>query len=228
MLRSAPPSASDAMFGTVSIHRRGHRTVANASRLGEIHEESANLVIWRRNLPPPLRAWLDRLANTARFQLDLIVGECAGGAADLVAIVPPSPERRWLEGDLGKLIRRFSALTCRAQVKACFGVVETNACRKLHADWVPLRLLCTYAGPGTEWVPDAAVRREAMVEPLPCPDAANAAIVPGEGAIRRARVGDVVVMKGETYPGNAGHGAVHRSPPIEAAGERRLVLKLSV
>lgn len=199
-----------------------------ASRLGEIHEENANVVIWRRHIPGTVRLWFEDITRLARFQLDLAFDHDAYGASDLVSVVPPSPERRWLEADLRKLIRRFARLACSLRVKTSFGVVETNACRKLHADWVPLRLLCTYAGPGTEWVPNHAVRRDAMVEPLPCPDAANAAIVPDPAAIRRVAVGDVIVMKGENYPGNAGRGAVHRSPPVESTGERRLVLKLSV
>jgi len=57
-------------------------------------------------------------------------------------------------------------------------------------------------------------------------DAANRAIVPDAQAIRRASAGHVVLLKGELYPGNAGNGAVHRSPPIAEAGERRLVLTL--
>jgi glutathione S-transferase len=42
-----------------------------------------------------------------------------------------------------------------ARVKACFGATTTNACRKFHADYVGLRILCTYAGPGTDGVDEA-------------------------------------------------------------------------
>jgi hypothetical protein len=42
--------------------------------------------------------------------------------------------------------------------------------------------------------------------------------------VRCANTGDVLVLKGELWPNNRGRGAIHRSPPIEGTGSRRLVL----
>lgn len=43
--------------------------------------------------------------------------------------------------------------------------------------------------------------------------------------IVRAAAGDVVLLKGDSWPGNAGRGAIHRSP-AQSANEARLVLTL--
>jgi hypothetical protein len=59
-----------------------------------------------------------------------------------------------------------------------------------------------------------------------CVDAANTRIVRRGSGIRCSGPGDVVLLKGELFDGNRGRGAVHRSPPIEATGERRIVLTL--
>jgi len=131
-----------------------------------------------------------------------------------------------LARDIEKLASRYASLKGNLRIDASLAVVTTDKCRKFHADFKPLRLVCTYAGPGTEWVANEAVQRAALINEIEDLDAANRAIVPDAQAIRRASAGHVVLLKGELYPGNAGNGAVHRSPPIAEAGERRLVLTL--
>ena len=58
----------------------------------------------------------------------------------------------------------------------------------MHVDAVALRLLCTYAGLGTEWR-DAA------------------------GAVRRMTAGQVGLFKGSAWPDRAPR-ILHRSPPV--------------
>lgn len=78
--------------------------------------------------------------------------------------------------------------------------VRGNACRKVHADYTDLRLICTLAGPGTDYTlgdePDAAL--------LPIP------------------TGITALFKGHEF--GTGHSVcLHRSPPVGDSGERRLV-----
>jgi hypothetical protein len=114
-----------------------------------------------------------------------------------------------------------------------WAIVRTDKCRKFHADYVKLRLLVTYEGPGTLWVPEEGVSRAAMADRVPCPETDNARIVADPTRwVRQARVGDVVLLKGEAWPGNAGRGAVHRSPPLTSHSDgpeaaRRVVLTLT-
>jgi hypothetical protein len=145
----------------------------------------------------------------------------------LVAALPASPERDALADDLGAIVERFIALCGADRPHAHLEVLDDDGCRRFHCDYVGLRLLTTYFGPGTEWLPDSAVNREALVPSGVPPDEANEAIVRDRAGIRRARPGDVIALKGEGWPGNAGRGAVHRSPAVEAAGGRRLVFKLT-
>jgi hypothetical protein len=89
-------------------------------------------------------------------------------------------------------------------------------------DYVRYRLITTYVGPGTEWVPEEAVRREALDHPTDCPCDANKEIVRDPSAIRHAVPGEVIVMKGALHPGR--RGAIHRSPAIEGTGRVRVLL----
>lgn len=90
-------------------------------------------------------------------------------------------------------------------------------CPRFHVDRIPVRLLCTYGGPGSEW--------------LPAPSVPGGLLVPGcsqEGrveaaAIQRLEPGQVALFKGETWGEQPGNGVVHRSPPVADRSERLLV-----
>lgn len=99
------------------------------------------------------------------------------------------------------LATRFAALMGCETVRVRLEGVTGNACRKVHADYTDLRLICTLAGPGTDYTlgddPDAPLLR-----------------VP---------TGAVALFKGLAF-GTGHKPCLHRSPPIEGSGERRLVL----
>jgi hypothetical protein len=132
------------------------------------------------------------------------------------------PARTWLTMDIAILLARLAHLADARRLRVSFGAVRTDQCRKFHVDYVRYRLVTTYVGPGTEWVPDEAVRREALDHPPDCPCDANKEIVREASAIRHAVPGEVIVMKGARHPNH--RGAVHRSPPIEGTGRVRVVL----
>ncbi len=108
-----------------------------------------------------------------------------------------------LAADIDDLVRRFSALTRRPAVRLRLEAVEGDACRRFHADYTDLRLVTTYAGPGTDI-------RETPAEDAP---------------VRRIGTGDIALSKGKLFPGEPPV-LLHRSPPIEGTGERRVVLVL--
>jgi hypothetical protein len=93
-----------------------------------------------------------------------------------------------LYADFRRLAHRLAGLTGSPNVRMRFEHVVDDSCCKLHVDAVGLRLLCTYAGAGTEWVDDA-------------------------GRVRRLATMEVGVFKGSVFPG-AGPRVLHRSPPL--------------
>lgn len=201
-----------------SILRRADAAVEAGERLtqGEV-----NLVSWHRELPSGLDAQLVDWAKRFPAQFDEIV--CVS-SYELSAATRglAEPARAWLTMDVAILIARLAHLADARRLRVSLGAVRTDRCRKFHVDYLRYRLVTTYVGPGTEWVPDAAVRREALDHPQDCPCNANKEIVRDPSAVRHAVPGEVIVMKGALHPGH--HGAVHRSPPIEGTGRVRVVL----
>jgi hypothetical protein len=100
-------------------------------------------------------------------------------------------------------------------VRLRLDAVTGDACRRWHRDCVPLRLICTYRGPGTQWVPPAW--GDAVIAQ---PDADTAQAL-------SFQAGDVALFKGCGWAGQTHDGGiVHRSPRIAGTGITRLVLVL--
>jgi Protein of unknown function (DUF1826) len=118
--------------------------------------------------------------------------------------------RNMLVTDILMLANRFAAVMDVGDVEIRLEHVTTNACKKFHGDYVTARLICTYVGPGTQWLEgeDAAN--------CDCGDPHN---------IRQLSTGDVALFKGRLW--SAEPPAIHRSPPIEGTGEERLVLAIN-
>ena len=92
-------------------------------------------------------------------------------------------------------------------------------CRKFHTDVNDLRMLCTYLGPGTLWVPDEAIDLDASYARGNGKD-----IVIDLEKVEQVGTGDVVILKGALYP--EANAILHRSPTIEENGEKRLLLRI--
>lgn len=96
-------------------------------------------------------------------------------------------------------------------------LLRGTMCPRFHVDRVPVRLLCTYQGIGTEWLPEGKVTRAKSSAPLPDQ-------LVGAGDADRLATGAVGLLKGEAWECNEGRGLVHRSP--EPGDQPRLVLAL--
>ncbi len=79
-------------------------------------------------------------------------------------------------------------MTGHATLRLRLEHVADDACRKFHVDAVRLRLLCTYAGLGTEWIDPA-------------------------GQVQRMPLMQAGLFKGAAYP-DAAPRVLHRSPPV--------------
>jgi hypothetical protein len=140
--------------------------------------------------------------------------------------LPPGSVRARVAADLAVMVPAFCALTGEDAAQVSLEVVASDACRKFHTDWVTLRAICTYAGPGTEVVPERYVRRAFLATDQGGLEATNRAIVADLRRVQKAAPGEWLLLKGEAWPGNEGRGAVHRSPTIANRGLRRVVLKI--
>ena len=97
----------------------------------------------------------------------------------------------------------FRSVLGYSDVKVKLEIVRGTRCPRFHMDFVPLRAICTFAGPGTVYLPTGAF----------CIDGDSVSEVV-ESAAEVACTGDWVFLKGRHWPGAKGLGAVHRSPHV--------------
>lgn len=187
--------------GTAPAHVATCRSPAG---LSAIHQPQINFVVWERTLEPAL------LADLAATDLHRVADiRFAARRPDLpAALAGAMADAGWegaaLAADIVALAGHFADVMACPAVDLRLEVVADNACHKFHADYVPARLVTTYVGPGTDWLPNGA------------DDAAQA---------RRLAAGAVAIFKGRSWPTD--HPIIHRSPPIAGTGLRRIVLVLN-
>ncbi|MHA3979375.1 DUF1826 domain-containing protein [Halovulum sp. GXIMD14794] len=181
----------------------------SASILHEIHRSGCAAAVWQRNLPPVFSAWLAALPQGRLPALREIVdlGEVATKVRSVCAKDGDSSVGLdLLAQDVSALARHFSEITGQELMHLRLDVVRGNACHRFHTDYVPLRMLCTYRGSGTQFGPAGEDGNPSTVDQM--------------------RAGDVGLFRGRLWPGDVPCGLLHRSPPIEGTGEIRLLLAI--
>ena len=174
--------------------------------LDRIHEPAIHLALWQRRRPASLN-WLDTLDFN---EIDDVQEQLA--MADLAATLPAALTRAGyaeslrgavLAAEIAAQAQRFAHIMKRDAVRLRLEVIETDACRKFHADNVEARLLMPLTEPGTQWIETAAG-----------PDA----------PINHLAAGTVGLFKGRIWAETPA--ILHRSPPIAGTGQSRLLLVL--
>lgn len=110
----------------------------------------------------------------------------------------------WIE-DMAQVCSTF----CDTQGSDAVGfwLGSQRGCQRYHVDNVPMRLLVTYAGKGTEWLPDEAADRTAFANGEP-----NERIVKNPEAKQFMNAWDVSVFRGGPK------GLLHRTPDDALTG----------
>jgi Protein of unknown function (DUF1826) len=184
--------------------------------VGEIDLVDPTLILWRRTQPYRFRSLLEyyKRAEAARAMETALVSTIVEVDRNRIAdFLPPVPKRliaarNAFAIELQRLITLFASVDGKSVVRIKLEVERGDRCRYFHADQVGLRLLCSYLGPGTEWVPGDFVERRALGS------GDNATIVPDPRRVQRLEPYWVGLFKGNLHPDCPGRGCVHRSPPI--------------
>ena len=163
--------------------------------LSEVLHDGVNLAVWQRRLPAQIADFADALL--AQY------ADLPGQAAFLA--------------DVTWLVRAYACLLDARRIGLRLRALDKAMCPRFHVDHVPLRLITSYAGVGSDWLEEGAMPRSKLGQPDEEPQ--------DEALIQRLDSGHVALAKGEKWHGNEGRGLIHRSPQ-PPAGERRLLLTL--
>jgi hypothetical protein len=200
--RYVPQSARVACIGRAAL------LCDSAGVFERIFDEHVALCIWNRMPDEILSAYLQRTASTGNWERMARVDACGPHFEELLCGFEDCVGKIRLVTELAGLVDLFATLTDAQSVGIRMAATQQRECPRFHVDGVGLRLLCTWLGEGTEWLAHEDVIREQLGRPSGgCGEVKR----PG-AAIQHMEPFAVGVFKGEAWPGNAGRGAVHRSP----------------
>lgn len=204
------------------------RQTSTPAGLSAIYSAGINLAEWRREISIPVRSYASEIVRTSSgFSLRQIVSADVDETT-LTQMLPEvngtlSHSRIAFAQDLRLLCEMYACLFELEQVGLRISVLDRAMCPRFHVDHVVCRLICTYVGQGTEWLPEARVNRNVLGKAGAATNQTGSEH--DEQDIQIVHEGSVALLKGEKWPGNAGRGLVHRSPAASGA-QPRLVLTL--
>ncbi|MFT7234517.1 MAG: hypothetical protein ACI9QV_000079 [Methylophagaceae bacterium] len=193
--------------------------------MADIYQASINLCVWQRQLATRLIDYVDwLLKNTSKRELR-IVAQSDEVLAVILKGLPAHTGLSALASDVNLLATMFTDLFDLKRVGIRLSLIDKTMCPRFHTDHLPCRLITTYAGSGTQWLPEYAVDRSKLGQGADGLPDANSGIYSHPNSIEQLTAGDVGLLKGSGWLGNEQHAIVHRSPEI-AVGEKRLLLTL--
>jgi hypothetical protein len=188
------------------------RQVPELADLVEIFDPRVQVCTWQRKIDPAIEAYLSQLHPTGELQVLETLSPVAQPKLDAL---PSGPGRASLIEDL-TLLREVvcDLLDCTA-AGLRLARVSRAMCPGWHVDRVGIRLVCTYQGPGTQWLDDQTVDRGDLESGRS-----------GKDAFIQAVEGEIVLLKGGLWQGNNAFGAIHRSPGLGSFAALRTLITL--
>ena len=123
---------------------------------------------------------------------------------------------KWVS-DMAKICNLFCEIT--DDISLSFSLETSRGCKRFHIDNVPMRLLVTYYGKGTEWFPSHACDYNAYYRGEP-----NEKIIKKVEEKRNINSWDIAIFKGYKYE-NGEKAILHRTPD-EALNKLSLLMRL--
>lgn len=188
------------------------RRASELADLVEIFDPGVQICAWQREIDPAIESYLAGVQQTGESQSLETLSPAAQPELDAL---PGGPGRESLMEDLSLLSEVFCELLGCAEIGLRLARVGRAMCPGWHIDRVGIRLVCTYQGPGTQWLDDQGVDRREL----------DSGWIT-EGAYIQASPGEIVLLKGALWQGNDAFGAIHRSPGLGSSTALRTLITL--
>jgi hypothetical protein len=188
----------------------------------DIYQEDIHIAIWQRELSASLQDSVkDFSALNPTFRTERVVTPqnalaslCESFGAD---------EQAGLRENIAELVEMFCYLFDLKRAGLRLKILDHAMCPKFHVDRIPCRLVTTYQGVATEWLPHEVVNRTKLGEGADGQADHQSGLYPHQHDIQQLNCGDVALLKGVLWQGNENAGLVHRSPKLANQGNRLLL-----
>ncbi len=191
----------------------------------DIYQDSHNIAIWRRHLSSKLQLDVKNLlASSKPLQISRSVSQ-QNCLAEMREALQNYENTNALIDDITRLVDLFCSLFDLKQARLRLTALDRVMCSRFHVDNLPCRLVTTYLGCSTQWLPEQTVDRTKLGKGNDgLPDELSGIYRSAED-IQQLNSGDVALLKGARWKESEHFALVHRSPTPKP-GETRLLLTL--
>ncbi|NQX90209.1 MAG: DUF1826 domain-containing protein [Halioglobus sp.] len=197
-----------------------------ATVLTNIYKEQTDIAIWQRQLTEDIEVSASEIL-ASKLDLEFCRRVTPQNAEACIAGSLCISGVEEFSYDVAQLVDMFCCLFARPDAGLRLIVLTRAMCPRFHVDNVPCRMVTTYQGPATEWLPHQSVDRSRLGTGNQGKPDGESGVYSRSGDIQQMAAGDVALLKGELWEGNENAGLVHRSPAVPA-GRSRLFLTLDV
>jgi len=207
-----------------NINTKKHYSISNdISKISNIFNREINISIWKRNLNSNILhaseilllknsdLQFSELVNK-NFSIDFLVDKI-GADEKLISFYE----------DIQYLTKLFCELFDIKDAWLRIDAIDKPMCPRFHADHLKCRLVTTYYGPGTQWLPNSLVNRNKLGHGNNGLADDISGLFSKKSDIENLDVGDIGLLKGEAWVNNEGLGLVHRSPNTDSNYKRLYV-----
>ena len=226
MQASATEALASANFYPDSSKSRSAIRGPDPAVLADIYREDTNIAIWQRELPKDLKACAGAVL-ASKHGCEISMQVTPHDTATRIDEALHNPLTGALSSDIAELVDMFCCLFGLKYAGLRLTALTRAMCPRFHVDKVPCRLVTTYEGAATEWLPHLCVDRSKLGAGSQGRPDSKSGLYSRKSEIERLSIGDVALLKGELWEGNENAGLVHRSPAV-LSGENRLLLTLDM
>jgi hypothetical protein len=200
--------------------------------LARIYDDAVSIAIWQRQLQQEVECYVSELLRKSKTIALKLSGSPEQLMEEIQRVFPPAliSEQDFcisaaaFYADIHQVLDMFACLFDAKILGLRINTLEHAMCPRFHTDNVAVRLITTYYGLATEWLPHQLAHRAALGTGFASQINTLGAITASENHIQRMAVADVALFKGELWEGNEGRGIIHRSPAPTIAQPKRLVV----
>lgn len=200
--------------------------------LARIYEDAISIAIWQRQLSQEVECYVDELLRKSKTIALKLSGSPEQLMEEIQRVFPPAliseqsacVSAAAFYADIHNVLDMFCCLFDAKILGLRINTLEHAMCPRFHTDNVGTRLITTYYGLATEWLPNQLADRSALGNEFASKMNTPGAITASEKNIQRMAAGDVALFKGELWEGNEGRGIIHRSPAPTTQQPKRLVV----
>ncbi|MBN2678766.1 DUF1826 domain-containing protein [Acidithiobacillus montserratensis] len=141
-------------------------------------------------------------------------------------LLPDMPGRKFLLDDIHFLMEIYFDLTGCDGIALRLMVLDRAMCPRFHTDLTGIRLLCTWNGPGTQWLSNDYADRSKLGEGSRGLADLKSGLIRDPRGIGEVPAFAIALLKGDAWVNNAGKGIIHRSPALVGTQKMRIALSL--